>query len=203
MDTILVIIGPTVGLIGLAWAVVRDRRSRSAQRELREGIDAVPRQVANILGAVTATLPTADELEGREMPELLAYVGYADVTNDGQPELLIEHASGAHSMTLKVFGTLDISAGFEFLGELSSGTGDGFDVGDFDGDGQVEIGTIHADFDRLPDRAYYNAVRVETFYRWNGSGFEKVGEGAVYDPERASEQGQTAGTYAGRPLWAI
>lgn len=158
---------------------------------------------AQILQALAPALRT-DEIESDMVPDdFVAYVGYVDVTNDGDPELLVLHPAGAHASLLKVFGTQDVYNGFELLDELHSGVAGGFDVGDFDGDGRSEIATVNADFDRGPGRSYANAILVENFHRWNGFGFEHVGEGEVYDPESGEAVPPRIQQLLGRPSWAV
>jgi hypothetical protein len=71
---------------------------------------------------------------------------------------------------LKVFGWKH--GEFGELADLRVGTPVGFDVGDFDSDGKVEIKTEETDWSAgLP---YVSAPRVTLLLRWNGSAFEEV-----------------------------
>lgn len=164
----------------------------------------MPRQILEALAPALPRAEGADEVEGGMTPEdFVAYVGYVDVTNDGDPELLVLHPAGVHASLLKVFGTQDVYSGFELLDELHSGVAGGFEVVDFDGDGLSEIATVNADFDRGPDRSYANAILVENLHRWNGFGFEHVGEGEVYDPESGAPVPPRIQQLLGKPSWAL
>ena len=191
------IVGPIMGAIGVVAAWLRGRSAGAEQRRLRE-------EMRERTGQILQALAPALEPESGTAPDnFVAYVGYVDVTNDGNPELLVLHPAGMHASLLKVFGTEDVYSGFDLLGELFSGVAGGFEVGDFDGDGSSEITTVNADFDREPDRSYANAILVENFHRWNGSGFEHVGEGEVYDPDSGNPVPPRIQALLGRPSWAL
>jgi hypothetical protein len=205
------ILGPLVGLASFVAAWLRGRGQRADQTRLREELTAaraelreMPKQILEALAPALPRAEGADEVESGMTPEdFVAYVGYVDVTNDGEPELLVLHPAGVHASLLKVFGTQDVYSGFELLDELHSGVAGGFEVGDFDGDGLSEIATVNADFDRGPDRSYANAILVENLHRWNGFGFEHVGEGEVYDPESGAPVPPRLQQLLGKPSWAL
>jgi hypothetical protein len=196
------LLGPLVGLAGLIFGIRRDKRARRTADALRERVESLPRE---ILAAITPALPPEPlEVEyGFEPDDFIAYVGYVDVTNDGRPELLVLHPAGVHASILKIFGHRDEYRGFENLGEIFSGVAGGFEVGDFDGDGAVEIASLNANFDRDPGRGYANAILVANLHRWDGAGFEHVGEGAVYDPESGDAPPAVIEALLSRPSWAL
>jgi hypothetical protein len=109
----------------------------------------------------------------------MTYIRYADVNNDSRNELLVEYPGGAHGTVLNVYGWKDQE--FVMIGQLGSGTPEGFQVGDFDGDGRIEISSKETDWDvGLP---YVSAPRMTVIYRWNGVEFEKIKEIRNYTRE--------------------
>ena len=109
----------------------------------------------------------------------MTHIRYADVNNDSRNELLVEYPAGAHGIVLNVYGWKDHE--FTLIGGLSSGTPEGFEVGDFDDDGRIEITSKETDWDT--DLPYVSAPRMTVMYRWNGRDFEKLKEIRNYTPE--------------------
>lgn len=97
-------------------------------------------------------------------------IDYADVDCDGEEELLIQYPVGVHGSALKIFGWRDGEL-YE-LARLSVGTPAGFQFGDFDGDGMIEIKTQETDWTAgLP---YVTAPQIVLLMRWNGTEFKEV-----------------------------
>lgn len=97
-------------------------------------------------------------------------VDYVDVDADGQEEMLVQYPSGAHGCALRILGWRQ--GRFEEIGYLSVGTPVGFEFGDFDRDGRIEIKTQETDWGAgLP---YAAAPRVVLILRWDGRGFAEV-----------------------------
>ncbi len=95
---------------------------------------------------------------------------FADINDDGEEEMLVQYPVGAHGSALKVFGWRGCE--FEELASLSVGTPAGFDIGDFDRDGKIEIRMQEIDWTAgLP---YVDAPRVALLMRWDGTRFTEV-----------------------------
>ena len=95
-------------------------------------------------------------------------VHYADVNNDGETELLVEHPVGAHGRTLKAFGWIEapLLPEFGLVGEITCGLGTPFTVGDLDDDGMTEIATVEVDWSK--EGAFTaGGPYVELLYRWS------------------------------------
>ncbi len=152
-----------MGVLGLGFAVWQYLDGRRLVTMLRS----LPRQIATQM-----SLPS--KLAGDdEQPETRPFrISYGDVDNDSKDELLVQYTAGAHRTALQVYGLRGWD--FKLISELGVGTGDGFTVEDFDGDGKMEVGTRETDWSLgLP---YSLAPRLQLWYRWNGSGFDKVAE---------------------------
>lgn len=132
----------------------------------------MPDKIVAQLGGIIQKLPvhsrkeTTGPVNGVEM----THIRYADVNNDSRNELLVEYPAGAHGKVLNVYGWKDHE--FTLIGGLSSGTPEGFEVGDFDDDGRIEITSKETDWDT--DLPYVSAPRMTVMYRWNGRDFEKL-----------------------------
>lgn len=97
-------------------------------------------------------------------------VDYVDVDNDGRPEVLIQCPLGAHGSQVAVF--VCRGGRLEQLARVSTGTPAGFEFGDFDGDGRIEVRGQETDWSSgLP---YATAPRHELLWRWSGSSFAEV-----------------------------
>ncbi len=84
--------------------------------------------------------------------------------------MLIQYPIGAHGSALKIFGWR--GSEYEELAHLTVGTPVGFDIGDFDGDGKIEIRTQETDWTTgLP---YVSAPRIVLLMRWDGTRFAEV-----------------------------
>ena len=175
MDT-----GIWLGIVGLAatlglglGALIQGRRSaRAATRHAKS----VSSTLTEIHAAVVGPEPhIAEDSEARRLK--LAAVAYAEIFNDGETLLLVQHWTGAHATLLRVFGWRDFD--FRELAQVGTGTPEGFTVGDLDGDGRVEVATVEADWERTDATghtySYAAGARRELLYRWNGEKFEMVG----------------------------
>lgn len=213
-------IGVVVGLLGVIYGEVR---ARKAQRELdsrlgsiQEGQDALTRAMAGVLGD---NLPdTREEYMARGSHEratgeritdpdrdLPVAVGYADVNNDGRPELLVQHPIGAHSSMLKVYGWRgDFPAGdFGEFGELQSSCPSSFHVEDIDGDGRLEVLTVDLDWNDMPEgRGYANGPRYRMVYRWIDDRFERVSQAPVWGPVQDADAPEEIERLYAAPRWA-
>jgi hypothetical protein len=211
------IVGLVVGVLGILFGEIRARKGqRDLRRQLGSIEDKTTRVMATVLGE---NLPTQggwpertgsfERATGEKVMDpahdLLAVVGYADVTNDHRPELLVQHPVGAHSSVLKVYGWRGEPAvgDFEQLGALHSSCPTSFQVEDVDGDGRLEIAAADVDYDAMPEgRAYANAERVRMVYRWNGTEFSKVGKSPAWDPESQADAPEVFTMLFGPPEWA-
>jgi hypothetical protein len=100
---------------------------------------------------------------------------FRDVNGDGVPEVLVQFPAGAHGSALQVFGLRGDR--FELLGEMGSGTPEGFDVEDYDGDGRLEV--VARETDWSSGEPYVTAPRVTVYYRLGPKGFIEVGRSPV------------------------
>ncbi len=128
----------------------------------------LPNEVAAAVQAVLS--PVSDEEERVEIGGMPHVLSYADVDGDGSKELLVQYPVGAHGSALKVFGWRELE--FRELGEMRTGTGAGFDVGDFDADGRIEIRGWETDWST--DEPYCSAPRYTVLHRWDGEGLTEV-----------------------------
>jgi hypothetical protein len=139
----------------------------------------VTEQVARTLPdvRVEASADNANE-EGSTslVPRVLLSTELADIDNDGETELIVQRFVGAHSSELQAYGwrSSDPDAPFELLASASAEYGDGFAVGDFDGDGRTEIANIEVDRKKLSATAAAGPF-VEVLRRWDGRKFAEVG----------------------------
>lgn len=101
-------------------------------------------------------------------------VRYADVNNDGDPELFIQYFVGAHGSAAMVFHYHRRLFELRLIAELRSGTPNGFTIEDVDGDGKLEVVAIEADTFASPTVGYAGAPRMRIVYRWNSTVFEVV-----------------------------
>lgn len=181
-------------LIGLALAVLSlfyafwqhyearqsARRAEQAERKLISSVDELPRKVAEALNVVvhssskagdaasdTPAIPSgfASSLSGA-----LNVIDHVDLDNDGREELVIQYPGGAHGSVLQVFGFRD--GEFVELGALGIGTPNGFQWGDFDGDGRLEIEGEETDW--TAGEPYVSAPRLRLRWRWDGREFVEV-----------------------------
>ena len=210
------IVGLVVGVLGL---LVGEIRARRAQRELRRRLGSIKDKTTRVMAKVLGENLLQDgwpegtgsfeRATGQRIldpdHDLPAVVGYADVNNDGRPELLVQHPAGAHSSVLKVYGWRgDFTIGdFEQLGELHSSCPTSFQVEDVDGDGQLEIAAMDVDYEAMSEsRSYANAERVRMIYRWNGREFERVSRGLTWDPMEEQEPSVEFTRLLEPPRWA-
>lgn len=185
-----------------ATAAVKFFSDRRTRRRLERQLAEVPEQTAQRLSAVLErVLPSAAKaaLDAGSAEGLRAYVGVADVTGDGEQELLVMHPAGVHASALKVYGWRGLE--FTLLGEVGTTCPASFHVEDVDGDGRLEVATVDVPWGT--DRPYVTAERVETIYRWNGTGFERVTQGVRHDPlDEGSQPPERINALYGPPNWA-
>ena len=155
ISVVLTIIGLTVP-IGIAWW--QHRKAVRAESAVRASIDAIPQRVIDEFEKiVSAGTP------GRDSDVLQL----ADVNGDGRGEVLIQGPAGAHGWFLKAFGWgVD---GIHEIVDLRSDTPCGFEIGDFDHDGRLEVRTKQTEWSK--GLSYGDATRGAVTYRWDGKGF--------------------------------
>jgi hypothetical protein len=168
----LIVIGILIGLVlislGIAWWQIRSvagarQAFDRAAKELPTKIVGAVRVVVQFSQEGSAVHPTLQE-------PWCGAIDYVDVNDDGGRELLLQYPTGAHGSALKVFVWRD--AKFQELSALTAGTPAGFEFGDFDGDGKIEIRTRETDWSvGLP---YASAHRLFLLFRWDGSTFTEV-----------------------------
>jgi hypothetical protein len=175
------IAGLTIGLVGLVIAVWQSISAQRARKELAES-RRDQRETQRKVEEIARFLLPPDEaaaLERRELPAGWLGVDFADVNNDGEQELVIQHGTGVHGSMLRAFGWKDPMT-FGELGAIGTGTPEGFRIGDFDADGRVEVAAIEADYDRPdPERPgdtlpYVAGARREQLFRWEDDRFRLI-----------------------------
>ena len=157
-----------VTALGFVWW--EKRQLAEARIALNQAANDLPLIVTGALRFIIQLNPKGSMVQGIPGKEWCGAIDYADVNGDGKKELLLQHPTGAHGSTLKI---LEWKTGkLEELADLSVGTPAGFDFGDFDGDGKIEIRTEETDWSSgLP---YVSAPRLILFFRWNGVRFIEV-----------------------------
>ncbi len=154
-----------VSSLVIAWW--QYRKAHRAMINLNASLEEFPARVAAALLALNES--NHSDASG-DPTARLSRVDYEDVNADGEKELLFQHPVGAHGSVLKIFKWE--TNGFRELARLGAGTPVGFEYGDFDGDGKVEIKTEETDSSAgLP---YVSSPRVALLMRWNGSEFVEV-----------------------------
>jgi hypothetical protein len=169
--------------IGLSIAAWEHRKATRAEARSEQLFRELPMRLVSAVNSASQA-PITPQLSP---PVLNApfRTTYADVDNDGKDELLVEHSAGAHGSALLLFGFKDWE--FRLLGELGVGTPGGFDIGDFDGDGRIEIDAVEADYSH--GDGYVDAPRYRIRYRWTQDGFAEVERSAPVraDPPNLAE----------------
>lgn len=176
--------GLVIGILGLLAAGAQWVSSRRVEQEHRKLLTSMPDRVAAELSKIVAATPdVANEHREEELGGGAHRIRYADVTDDGHRELLVEYLTGAHALALKIFGWRDFE--FEEIGHLGTTAPEPFEVADFDGDGRTEIQTYDVDWSvNLP---YVLAPRERVLYRWDGRRFAEVLREKAYTPEELAE----------------
>jgi hypothetical protein len=156
--------------LALVFAWWEYREAAHAKSILAIERDELPQKVANavrtIVNSTQSGLVAHPELE----PGWAGSVDYLDVNADGERENLVQYPSGAHGCMLKILGWH--GGQFQELAYLGVGTPVGFEFGDFDRDGKIEIRTQEIDWSAgLP---YATAPRLVLLLRWDGTSFIEV-----------------------------
>lgn len=168
----LIVYGILVGLvvISLGFALWQSRNAARARQALILTQEELPSKVADAARLIVQFNQEASTIEPVSREPWCGAVDYVDVNGDGLRELLVQYPTGAHGSTLKILVWQD--GQFQELSSLGVGTPVGFEFGDFDGDGKVEIRTQETDWTGgLP---YVSAPRSVLLFRWNGSKFIEV-----------------------------
>jgi len=153
----------------IAWRQHKQAtHARSVLRVLGEGI---PDQIAAAVKKVAQlTRPDSPNLDKTDFGVSPINVNYLDPDGDGTKELLIQYPFGAHGSALLVLGWRE--GRFDELASISVGTPVGFDFGDFDGDGKIEVKTEETDWHAgMP---YVSAPRIVLLLRWEGGKLSEV-----------------------------
>ena len=167
MLTIISMVAAALGL-GVAWW--QSRKVSRTMQALARAQKSLPCLVADTLRTITKINQSEGATEPERARGWAGRVDYVDVNEDGQEELLVQYPAGAHGCALKILAWR--GSQFEELANVGTGTPFGFEFGDFDGDGKIEIKTQETDWSSgLP---YASAPRVVLLLRWNGAGFVEV-----------------------------
>lgn len=164
----LILVGLLIALIAFAWLQNRTavRTRRTLEKELREA----PAKIVSALRMLTRASKDRSPIDFAAGGESIPIIDLIDVNGDGYEELLLQRPTGAHGSELKVFAWQ--SGEFKEIAQLGVGTPAGFDFGDFDGDGRVEIKAEEVDWST--GEPYVSAPRLTILFRWNGTGFAEI-----------------------------
>jgi len=167
---VVTLIGIAVIALSLAFAVRQLFVAYRAKSALADALNELPHLVAEALRAIL-DFSQGDHLGHPEISRSWSgVVDYIDVNADGQKELLVQYPSGSHGCALRILSWQN--GRFEELARLGVGTPTGFEFGDFDGDGKIEIKTHETDWSAgLPN---VTSPRLVLLLRWDGSGFVEV-----------------------------
>lgn len=97
-------------------------------------------------------------------------ISYIDIDGDGRKEMFVQKPTGAHGSDLRLF--VWQKGKYRQCGHLGVGTPVGFEFGDFNGDGQIEIMTEEVDWSS--GSPYTHAPRLRLLFRWNGKEFVQL-----------------------------
>jgi hypothetical protein len=164
----LIVIGVLVIALGYAWW--QNRKAARAYRALNLRLEEIPAKSVFALRLVIPPNQGGSVTSPESGGEQLANVAFLDVNGDGHEELLVQYPTGSHGSELKIFGWQD--GEFKQLARLGVGTPTGFDFGDFDGDGRIEIRTEETDW--TPNQPYVSAPRLLLLFRWHGTDFVEI-----------------------------
>jgi len=170
VDSIVIAILLALVAIALGFAWWQGRKAVLARRTLVLAVEELP---SKVIGAVRFILQL--DQQGSTIDPVVAErwcgaIDYVDVNEDGREELLVQYPTGAHGSALRILVWRNNK--FEELASLRVGTPVGFEFGDFDGDGRVEIRTQETDWSvNLP---YVRAPQSVLLFRWNGTEFAEV-----------------------------
>jgi hypothetical protein len=157
-------------VITLAIAWRQYRHAIQARRCLKQAVEELPSKVLEATRAISRLNKGDSDIRSVVSEAWCGAIDYLDVNEDGQEELLVQFPTGAHGSALKIFTWQNNK--FEEFASLSVGTPVGFEYGDFDGDGNVEIRTEETDWNAgLP---YVSAPRFVLLFRWNGTKFAQL-----------------------------
>jgi len=155
-------------VVGFAlWQLLQDRHARSKLSSVRSDScsttsDLIHDILKSVIAEYEAGVGSGKSWAGR--------VDCLDVDGDGSSEVLVQFPSGVHGCALQIFGTKANHLGK--LGQIGSGAPVGFDFGDFDGDGKIEIRSEEVGLSSgLP---YVEAPRFVVLWRWDGVKFSRV-----------------------------
>ena len=168
----LIVFGILIGLvvIALAFAWWQNLRAVQARRALSQAVEEFPSKLLDALRLMVQFNQEGAPIEAVLSEPWHGAIDYVDVNEDGQRELLVQYPTGAHGSALRILAWRN--GKFDELAGLGVGTPVGFEFGDFDGDGKVEIRTQETDWSAgLP---YVSAPRSVLLFRWNGTKFVEV-----------------------------
>lgn len=182
-------LGLALGLIGIgvsiAIAIWQHSKAKTAERHLASVLGSLPNALLDVVKQVLASKPHDDG--GSQSPEIedrRFQAHYADLDGDGEDELLLEVDTGAYASVLLVYGVQ--SWELKKLGELYSTTIGGFEVGDLDGDGRIEVRTN--EIARRPDLPYVAGLRDEVVYRFQKGEFVELSRKECFTEEEMKER---------------
>jgi|GEM_PF-5795516 len=157
-------------LFAAAVAYWQWRRASRATSALNAALDNLPQTVADAIRVITQCNPPGTKVDPALNAGWTGAVEYLDINSDGRKELLVQYPVGAHGSELKILSWR--GGKFEEVARLGVGTPVGFEFGDFDRDGRIEIKTQDTDWEaNLP---YAVAPRLLLLFRLEGTNFKEV-----------------------------
>lgn len=157
-------------LLAVVTIVIQIRRAVAVQLESTEMNRSLPSRIAATLIKIVETSQKQTNPEARIPPGWPSRVEYADVNDDTIKELLVQYPTGAHGSAIKIFEWRESE--FKEVADLRVGTPVGFEIGDFDGDGKIELRTEETDWSA--GLSYDRAPRLVLLFRWDGSSFRRT-----------------------------
>jgi hypothetical protein len=153
----------------LALAALQWRKACRARSSLNTILDDLPEIISQAVRATSGS-PREAATDSTVATGWAGTVNYMDLDGDGRGELLVQGPTGAHGSELRILDWKDRR--FRQVANLTVGTPAGFEFGDFDGDGKIEIKTQEVDWST--GVSYVTAPRLDLWFRWDGTGFIEV-----------------------------
>lgn len=164
----LILVGLLIILLAFAWW--QNRRVGRARCALNKKLQEAPAKVMSAVRVVARANRDRSATDFVGNGESALVVDLIDVNGDGDEELLLQQPTGAHESELRIFAWQ--GGEFKEIAQLHVSTPGGFDFGDFDSDGRVEIKA--EEVDRSTGDPYVSAPRIMVLFRWDGAGFVEL-----------------------------
>lgn len=179
-----------LGIIGLVAsigiAIWQHSKAEAAEAHLASVLASLPNALSDVVKEVLE--PTLLGEEGFSQDSADQYrrfrAHYADLDGDGEDELLIEIDTGAYASILMVYAVR--SWELTKIGEVYSTVIGGFEIGDIDGDGRIEVRTN--EIAARPNLPYVAGLRDEVVYRFKNGTFVEVSRRECFTEDEMRER---------------